>query len=162
MSNPLPPATQRVVSAAHALGLTLEVVSFEQSTRTAAEAAAAVGCEVAQIVKSLCFVVDGQPLIALVSGANQLDMGKLAALRGVGKKRVKRADADTVKAATGFSIGGVSPFGHAQPLPIYLDEELLRWETIWAAAGTPNTVFPILATQLQEATAAVVANLKSE
>lgn len=153
-------ATQRVVSAAQELGLMLNIVTFDQSTRTAAEAASAVGCEVAQIVKSLCFVVNEQPIIALVSGANQLDVGKLAALHGVGKKRVQRADAETVKAATGFTIGGVSPFGHARPLPIFLDEDLLRFETIWAAAGTPNTVFPILPTQLQTYTNAVVADLK--
>ncbi|MDA0244869.1 MAG: YbaK/EbsC family protein [Chloroflexi bacterium] len=154
------PATQRVVSAAQELGLVLNIVTFDQSTRTAAEAASAVGCEVAQIVKSLCFVVNEQPIIALVSGANQLDVGKLAALHGVGKKRVQRADAETVKAATGFTIGGVSPFGHARPLPIFLDEDLLRFETIWAAAGTPNTVFPILPIQLQTSTNAVVADLK--
>lgn len=157
----LHPATQRVLTAAQELGLQLNIVTFDQSTHTAAEAAAAVGCEVAQIVKSLCFVVDGQPILALVSGANQLDVGKLAAVRQVGKKRVQRADADTVKAATGFSIGGVSPFGHAQPLPIYMDADLLHHETIWAAAGTPNTVFPILPTHLQQATTAVVLDLKA-
>jgi Cys-tRNA(Pro) deacylase len=135
------PSTQKVASAAEAFGLKIAIVTFEQSTRTAEEAAAAIGCEVAQIVKSLVFTAADKPVIALVSGSNQLDTGKLAALLGVSKKKVKRADAEVVKAATGYSIGGVPPFGHANTLPVYVDHDLMRFEVIWAAAGTPNAVF---------------------
>jgi Cys-tRNA(Pro) deacylase len=137
------PSTQKVVDAAQALGLTIEVIEFEQTTRTAADAAAAIGCEVAQIVKSLCFLVNDEPVMALVSGANQLDEWKLAALCGVGRKKVKRADAEMVKAATGFSIGGVPPFGHPSPLPMYIDQDLTRFDVLWAAAGTHFAVFAI-------------------
>jgi Cys-tRNA(Pro) deacylase len=154
------PATERVISAAQAQGVSIVVTEFNESTRTAVEAANAVGCTVGQIVKSLCFTVQGQPLIALVSGANQLDPGKLAAHYGVGKKQIQRADADTVRAATGFAIGGVAPYGHSQPLPIFLDADLLTYDLIWAAAGTPNTVFPILPADLQRTTAAIVLDLK--
>src|SRR3990170_1030984 len=97
------PSAQKVSDAARALGLDIQIVEFQQTTRTAQEAAAAIGCQVAQIVKSLLFMVDGQPVMALVSGANRLDEHKLAALRGVGRKRVKRADADATKVVTGFS-----------------------------------------------------------
>jgi Cys-tRNA(Pro) deacylase len=153
------PSTQKLANAAAALGLNIEIVTFEQSTRTAEEAAAAIGCEVAQIVKSLVFTADDQPVIALVSGANQLDTGKLAALLGVGKKKVKRADAEVVKAATGYSIGGVPPFGHAAVLPVYVDQDLTRFPVIWAAAGTPNAVFAITPTDLLQASKGVVADL---
>ncbi|MCZ7671153.1 MAG: YbaK/EbsC family protein [Chloroflexi bacterium] len=137
------PSAQKVADAAQDLGLDIEIVEFEQTTRSAQEAADAIGCEVAQIVKSLCFVVNGRSTICLVSGANQLDERKLAALAGVGRKQVKRADADTVKATTGFSIGGVPPFGHTTEMPIYIDEDLMQFDVVWAAAGTPFAVFPI-------------------
>ena len=153
------PSTQKVAHAAAALGLNIEIVTFEQSTRTAEDAAAAIGCEVAQIVKSLVFTAADQPLIVLVSGSNQLDTGKLATLLGIGKKRVKRADAEVVKTATGYSIGGVPPFGHASVLPVYVDQDLLRYEVIWAAAGTPNTVFAITPEELLRASGGIVANL---
>ena len=139
----LPPSAQRVADAAAALGLTIDIVTFAQSTRTAEAAAEAVGCEVGQIVKSLVFTVSGAPVMALVSGRNQLDTRKLAALFNVGRKQVERADADTVRAATGYAIGGVPPFGHATRLPVYVDEDLTTYEVIWAAAGTPNTVFAV-------------------
>ncbi|HMR64451.1 MAG TPA: YbaK/EbsC family protein, partial [Anaerolineae bacterium] len=103
------PTAQKVADAAQTLGLKIEIKEFEASTRTAQEAAQAVGCDVAQIVKSLLFVVDGQPTMALVSGANQLDEKKLATLCGVSRKKIKRADADTARAATGFAIGGGAP-----------------------------------------------------
>jgi Cys-tRNA(Pro) deacylase len=156
------PSAQKVVDAAQELGLSIEVIEFEQTTRTAAEAAAAIGCEVAQIVKSLCFSVNDRPVMALVSGANQLDERKLAGLRGVGRKKVKRADAEMVKAATGFSIGGVPPFGHPAPLPMYIDEDLTRFEIVWAAAGTHFAVFPLKAADLLRASGGVVADLKVE
>jgi Cys-tRNA(Pro) deacylase len=141
------------------LGLHVEIVTFEQSTRTAEDAAAAIGCHVAQIVKSLVFAAGGRPVIALVSGANQLDTGNLAALLGVSKKKVKRADAELVKSATGYSIGGVPPFGHAQTLPVYVDEALTRHDIVWAAAGTPNTVFAITPADLLRASRGLTADL---
>lgn len=156
----LHPSAQKVAEAARELGLAVEIVEFEQSTRTAQEAADAVGCLVGQIVKSLCFVVAEQPVMALVSGTNQLDERKLAALRGVGRKQVKRADADAVRVATGFAIGGVPPFGHATSLPVYVDEELTQFGVIWAAAGTPFAVFAISPTDLVQACGGVVADLK--
>ncbi|MEY4222165.1 MAG: hypothetical protein RL334_807, partial [Chloroflexota bacterium] len=108
----LQPAAQKVADAAAALGLTIAVREFDESTRTAAEAAAAVGCALGQIVKSLVFLAAGQPVLALVSGSNQLATSKLAALCGTSGKQVQRADADAVRAATGFAVGGVPPFGH--------------------------------------------------
>lgn len=156
------PSTERVIVAARELGLELAVTEFPQGTRTAEDAADAIGCTVGQIVKSLCFVVDGRPTMVFVSGENLLDEKKLAGLCGVGRKKVKRADADTVKAATGYSIGGVSPFGHVTEMVLFMDEDLMEYGEIWAAAGTPRTVFPITPQQLQEKTGAVVADVKRE
>jgi Cys-tRNA(Pro) deacylase len=156
------PSAQKVADAAQALGLDVEIVEFEQTTRSAQDAAEAIGCQVAQIVKSLLFVVDGQPVMALVSGANRLDERKLAALRGVGRKKVKRADADTAKAATGFSIGGVPPFGHKSSLPIYVDQDLTRFEVVWAAAGTPFAVFAITPEELVRASGGTVVDLAAD
>lgn len=158
---PLQPSALRVADAAAALGLAIDIVNFEEPTRTAEQAAAAIGCAVAQIVKSLVFVAGDTPVMALVSGANQLDVRKLAALAGVGRKRVQRADADTVRAATGYAIGGVPPFGHATELTVYIDEDLTRFEVIWAAAGTPNTVFPISPDDLVRLSRGRIADLKS-
>jgi prolyl-tRNA editing enzyme YbaK/EbsC (Cys-tRNA(Pro) deacylase) len=161
------PSAQKVADAARTLGLRIEIIEFEQTTRTAQDAAKAIGlhpsgigCQVAQIVKSLLFMVGGQPVMALVSGANQLDERKLAALRGVGRKKVKRTDADTAKAVTGFSIGGVPPFGHESSLPIYVDEDLTRFQVVWAAAGTPFAVFAITPDELLRASGGLVADLK--
>jgi Cys-tRNA(Pro) deacylase len=154
------PSAQKVADAARALGLSVEIVEFEETTRTAQDAAHTIGCQVAQIVKSLLFIVDGQPVMALVSGVNRLDERKLAALRGAGRKQVERADADTAKAATGFSIGGVPPFGHTSRLPVYVDEDLTRFDVVWAAAGTPFAVFAITPEELVRASQATVADLK--
>lgn len=154
------PTVQKVADAAHQLGLKTTIQEFEATTRTAEDAAQAIGCTVGQIVKSLMFVVDGQPTMALVSGPNRLDEKKLAALCGVGRKKIKRADADTVRKATGFAIGGVPPFGHSVKLPTYIDEDFWRFEIIWAAAGTPNAVFPITPDELHRVTEAAVVNVK--
>jgi Cys-tRNA(Pro) deacylase len=154
------PSAQKVANAARELGLAVEIVEFAQTTRTAQEAAEAIGCTVAQIVKSLCFEVADRPTMALVSGVNQLDERKLANLCGVGRKQVQRATAEAVKAATGFSIGGVPPFGHATPLTIFVDEDLLQFETVWAAAGTPFAVFAIAPQQLVAACGATAVDLK--
>lgn len=155
------PTAQKVADAAQTLGLTIKIKEFEASTRTAQDAADAIGCTVGQIVKSLLFVVAGQPTMALVSGSNQLDEKKLAGLCGVGRKQVKRADADTARQATGFAIGGVPPFGHATLLPVYIDADFLQFEVIWAAAGTPNAVFAITPAELVRATGGAVADLKA-
>jgi Cys-tRNA(Pro) deacylase len=150
----------KVVEAAKELGLRIEVVEFDQTTRTAADAASAIGCEVAQIVKSLVFLVAGKPVLALMAGNNRLDTRKLAAQFEVSRKKVKRADADLVKSATGFSIGGVPPLGHIAELPIYMDEDLSQFKVVWAAAGTSNAVFAIEPHALEIATQAILANLK--
>lgn len=156
------PSTQRVIDAARQLGVELAVKEFAEGTRTAQDAADAIGCQVGQIVKSLCFVVDERPTMVFVSGDNQLDEKKLAELCLVGRKKVKRADAEAVKAATGYSIGGVSPFGHTTKMQLFMDEDLLQYAQIWAAAGTPHAVFPITPQQLQEKTGATVADVKKE
>ncbi|MBP6805998.1 MAG: YbaK/EbsC family protein [Chloroflexi bacterium] len=156
------PSAQKVADAAQALGLDIEIVEFAQTTRSAQEAADAIGCDVAQIVKSLCFVVNGRATICLVSGANQLDERKLAALEGVGRKQVSRAEAEMVKAATGFTIGGVPPFGHVTSLPVYIDEDLKRFEVVWAAAGTPFAVFAIRPEALERAAGGTAVSLKKE
>jgi len=134
----LPPSAQRFAGAAGALGLSIDIVVFDHSTRTAEEAAAAIGCEVGQIVKSLVFTVGGEPVVALVSGANQLDTRKLSSLFGVGRKQVNRADADTVRAATGYAIGGVPPFGHATATPLFIDRDLALYDVVWAAGKLAN------------------------
>ncbi len=154
------PTAQKVADAAQKLGLSITIKEFETSTRTAEDAANSIGCAVGQIVKSLLFVVNGQPTLVLVSGPNRLDEKKLAALCGVGKKKIKRANADIVRQATGFAIGGVPPFGHATPLPTYIDEDFWQFEVIWAAAGTPNAVFDIAPDELARVTGGTKSDLK--
>jgi Cys-tRNA(Pro) deacylase len=154
------PSTQRVIDAAQTMGLTIEVIEFDQATRTAEAAAEAIGCSVGQIVKSLCFMANGEPVMALVSGDNRLDEKKLAALQNVGRKKVKRANAGQVREATGFAIGGVPPFGHTNSMTIYIDEDLLQFDVVWAAAGTPHTVFAIPPEQLRDSTNGTIADLK--
>ena len=149
-------AARRVAEALRVAGVEAEIVEFSESTRTAAEAAAAVGTSVGQIVKSLVFVAAGQPVLALVSGANRVDVSKLAVVAG---GPIKRADAELVRSATGYAIGGVPPIGHATTLAVYLDRDLLQYEVVWAAAGTPNAVFRIAPTTLQRITGAAVVEL---
>jgi Cys-tRNA(Pro) deacylase len=156
----LHPASQKVLEAARQLGLQIDVRQFEQSTRTAQEAADAIGVSLGQIVKSLVFLADDQPILVLASGPNRTDTAKLA--RQMGAREVRRASAEQVQAATGFVIGGVPPLGHPQPLPIYLDRDLLQYDTVWASAGTPNTVFAVEPSQLAQASGAVIADLKED
>jgi len=144
-----------VVDAGAVRGLTIEPRSFPEGTKTAADAAAAIGVEVGQIVKSLVFLVDGAPVMALVAGDNRLHERKLSAAHGGG--RVARADADAVRAATGFPIGGVPPLAH--DLPIVIDEALLRFDEVWAAAGTWTDVFPGSPADLVRVTGGTVADL---
>ena len=135
----------------------IAVKEFPQGTRTATDAARAVGCEVGQIVKSLVFITGGRPVVALVSGANRLDEARLAALTGAA---VSKADADTARDATGYAIGGVPPFGHASEMPVYMDRDLLGFEEVWAAAGRPDSVFEISPERLRQLSGAIVAELK--
>jgi prolyl-tRNA editing enzyme YbaK/EbsC (Cys-tRNA(Pro) deacylase) len=136
----------------------ITVREFPDGTRTATDAARAVGCEVGQIVKSLVFVAGGRPVVALVSGANRLDESRLAQIAG---GPVNKADADTARSATGYSIGGVPPFGHATEVPIYMDRDLLGHASVWAAAGRPDSVFEIAPDRLRELSHATVADLKA-
>lgn len=153
-------AHERVAEAARALGLDVEIRGFSEGTRTAPDAARAVGCDVSQIVKSLVFVADGSPLVALVSGRHRLDPAKLA--RAARAEAVRRATADEAREATGYTIGGTPPFGHARPLPLLMDATLLDHDVVWCAAGTPETAFPIDPNALLKATGARVEDLHQE
>lgn len=148
-------STERVEAAAREAGLAIEVRSMPQSTRTAAEAAAACGCEVAQIVKSLIFrkAQSGTPVLLLVSGKNRVEDTAIRAALG---EALGRMDADEVRALTGFAIGGVAPLGSLSPLPTYLDADLLQYPIVWAAAGAPNAIFAVDPKALAEATKAKV------
>jgi len=154
------PNVQRVVEAGAARGLTIDPRQFPEGTKTAQDAAAAIGVEVGQIVKSLIFGVDGEVVLAYVSGKNQLAEKKLAAAAGGAK--CSRVDADTVRAATGFPIGGVPPFGHATHLRVFVDPDLLDYDTVWAAAGTWNDVFEIAPDELVRASEGTVVELKKD
>lgn len=151
------PAAARVREALEALGVPAQVIQLAQSARTAAEAAAACGVAVAQIVKSLVFLAEDEPILVLVSGANQADEHRLGALEG---RRVRRADASAVRAATGYAIGGVPPVGHPRPLRVYIDRDLLAYDRLIAAAGTPDAVFPITPADLCRVTGGTVADVK--
>ena len=134
------------------------VRSFPAGTRTAIDAARAVGCELGQIVKSLVFTAGGRPVVVLVSGANRLDEQKLSAVAG---PPVGKADAEVARAATGYAIGGVPPFGHATEVPVFMDRDLLGYATVWAAAGRPDSVFEIDPERLRELSDATVLDLKA-
>jgi len=136
-----------------------EVRRFPEGTRTAEDAARAIGCELGQIVKSLVFIAAGKPVVALMSGANRLDPSRLAQLAG---EPVAKADAETTRTATGFSIGGVPPFGHSSPLPVYVDRDLLQYPIVWAAAGRPDSVFAIEPARLLEVSGGRPADLRSD
>ena len=153
----LPRAAAAVVTAGRSLGLEVDVREFPDGTRTAADAARAIGCEVNQIVKSLVFVADTDPVLVLTAGGNRVDVVK------VGKERsaavVRKADAGEVRAATGFAIGGTPPFGHARELAVLIDRDLTGFDVVWAAAGTPRHVFPITPGDLVKATGGEVADV---
>jgi prolyl-tRNA editing enzyme YbaK/EbsC (Cys-tRNA(Pro) deacylase) len=139
-------AIDRFLEAARAQGLNPKVSRFPGGTKTAADAARAIGCELRQIVKSLIFVADGRPVMALTSGPNRVDLGKLGALAGAGE--VRRASPEEARDATGFAVGGTPPFGHTTRVQSFLDEDLLAFEEVWAAAGTPDSVFPLSPAEL--------------
>ncbi|MFE2186314.1 YbaK/EbsC family protein [Streptomyces sp. NPDC059455] len=140
-STPDTAAHPRFADALRELGLDVEVRRFPDATRTAAEAAAAIGCELSQIVKSLVFEADGQPVVVLMDGASRVDVELVR--RELGAGSVRRADAALVRETTGYAIGGVPPFGHRTRTRVLADRRLLDHETVWAAAGNPHTVFPL-------------------
>ncbi len=152
-------SAQRVQDALTAHGVDCEVVELAASTRTAQEAAEAIGCEVAQIAKSLVFrgKQSGKAILVVASGANRVDEKKLRDLLG---EKVTKPDADFVREQTGFVIGGVPPLGHAQPLETLIDEDLLQYDEIWAAAGTPHAVFRLTSNDLRRVTAGRVVEVK--
>ena len=152
------PNVARVMQAARDSGLEIEVRKFPEGTKTAQDAANAIGVTVGQIVKSLVFGVDDEIVMALVSGSNQLDEKKLAAAAGGAK--CSRVDADAVRAATGFPIGGVPPFGHSTQLRVFVDPDLLQYDEVWAAAGTWNDVFGANPNDIVRVSGGIVTDLK--
>src|SRR5438309_3773945 len=150
-------APARVQAALIAAGVDARIEEFPSSTRTAQEAADTVGTSVGQIVKSLVFLAGGSPVMALVSGVNRLDTQRLAELSGA---EIGKADADAVRQTTGYSIGGVPPIGFPAPIPTFIDRDLLQYDVVWAAAGTPRHVFPIAPNELLRVTGGRVEDLK--
>ena len=157
--NELPASAKKVQSAADTLGLAIVVREMAESTRTAEDAAAACGVTVGQIVKSLVFAgaASGKPYLLLVSGTNRVNEKGVAAHLG---EKLKRAEVDFVRELTGYAIGGIPPFGHATPLATYMDRDLLQYDVVWAAAGTPKAVFRVEPKALQVATGAVVIDVR--
>ncbi|ADQ67689.1 uncharacterized conserved protein [Halogeometricum borinquense DSM 11551] len=121
----------------------VDVEEFPEGTKTAADAASAIGCDVGQIASSLVFEVDGSLVVVITSGANRVDESRLADHFGVSTGTVSMADPETIRDAVGWSIGGVPPFCHETTLPVLFDNSLSQYDTVWAAAGTPEAVFPI-------------------
>jgi Cys-tRNA(Pro) deacylase len=152
------PNVTRVVQAAKERGLEITTRRFPEGTKTAQDAANAIGVSLGQIVKSLVFAVDGEIVMAFVSGANQLDEKKLA--QAAGGLKCSRVDADAVREATGFPIGGVPPFGHAKQLRVFVDQDLLQYDEVWAAAGTWNDNFGANPNDIVRVAGGVVTNLK--
>ncbi len=150
-------ASDRFSRAARERGLDVEIHRWPEGTRTAEDAAAAVGCDVAQIVKSLVLLADDEPVVALTSGANRVDLDAVGRL--LDAEVVRMADADRARAATGFAIGGTPPLGYPRPLRVLIDRDLLDHDEVWAAAGTPDTTFPVDPRQLREASGAEPAEI---
>ncbi|HYM84414.1 MAG TPA: YbaK/EbsC family protein [Candidatus Dormibacteraeota bacterium] len=161
---PSHPAVQRVIDAAAKKGVSIEVTVFDESTHTAEEAAAAVGAELGQIVKSLVFVVpvEGalEPILCLVSGTNRVDIGRLAAVTG--EPDIRRATAREANDLTSFVIGGIPPIGHPRPVRVVMDPDLGRYQVVWAAAGLPTAVFPVPPATLRMLANAHVAPIAEE
>jgi prolyl-tRNA editing enzyme YbaK/EbsC (Cys-tRNA(Pro) deacylase) len=156
---PLSPSAQKIQDLLNSLGYDYTVIEHAESTRTAQEAAERAGCELGQIVKSLIFKgkESGKPVIVLTSGANRVDEKRITEYAG---EPIGKADADFVRAVTGFAIGGVPPLGHLQKIETYMDEDFLQYETVWAAAGTPNAIFELKTADLQKMTGARVVRVK--
>jgi len=155
----LSPSAQKIQDLLNSLGYQLTVIEHAESTRTAQEAADRAGCELGQIVKSLIFKgkESGKPILVLTSGANRVDEKRIREYAG---ESIGKADADFVRAVTGFAIGGVPPFGHLQQMETYIDEDFLGYQTIWAAAGTPNAIFELKTSDLQTMTNGKVVQVK--
>ncbi|TQV83556.1 YbaK/EbsC family protein [Denitrobaculum tricleocarpae] len=154
-------STRRVQDVLTASGGNFEVREFPASTRTAAEAAEVIGCEIAQIAKSLVFRAkdSDRSVLVIASGVNRVDVKKVRALLG---EKITRADPDFVREKTGFAIGGVPPIAHREPPVTFIDRDLLEFDVIWAAAGTPNAVFPLGGEELTKLTHGTVADLRAE
>jgi prolyl-tRNA editing enzyme YbaK/EbsC (Cys-tRNA(Pro) deacylase) len=154
------PTALRTAQLLREAGLDVQVVEFEQPTRTSAEAAAAIGCAVAEIAKSIVFrgAQSGRAIVVVTSGDRRVSEAKVTALIG---EPLSRADADFVREATGYAIGGVAPIGHAQPVRLLLDDGMQRFARVWAAAGTPYSVFPLTPVELQRITAATWSDVAS-
>ena len=159
MVDELSSSARKVQEILQTCGFSFRVVELPASTRTAREAAEAIGCQVGQIAKSLVFKGkhSSKPLLVIASGANRVNEAKLGQLAG---ESIEKADADFVRQRTGFSIGGVPPVGHAEPLQTWIDEDLLAYEAIWAAAGTPHAVFELKPTDLAEMTGGKIAAIR--
>lgn len=151
-------ALERFEREAAARDLSVEIREFPQGTKTAADAARAIGCDVGQIVKSVVLVAGDEPAVALTSGRNRADMARVAGL--LGAPEVRKATADEAREATGFAIGGTPPFGYPGPVRVLMDRDLLGHEVVWAAAGTPNSVFAVTPAELERASGAEPAELK--
>ena len=151
-------AIERFLEAADVLGHPVEVRRFPEGTKTAQDAARAIGCLVGQIVKSLVFMADDRAVLALTSGANRVDTAKLGELAGA--SAVRRASPEEARAATGFAVGGTPPFGHPEPVQTFFDRDLEAHAEVWAAAGTPDAVFRTTPSELLRTTGAQVADLK--
>ena len=159
MSNVLKPSAQKVQDALAALGFTNRVIELTDSTRTSVEAATSVGCEVAQIAKSLIFQgkESRRAILVIASGSNRVNEKQMAERLG---EKLQKPDAEFVREQTGFVIGGVPPLGHAQPLLTFIDEDLLQYTEIWAAAGHPNAVFQLKPAELVQMTGGTVIGVK--
>lgn len=155
----LHPTAQRVQEALSSLGSGAKVIEVPTSARTAGEAASSLGTEVGQIVKSLVFVADGEPVLLLVAGDRRVDLAKAGA--ALAARRVERAPAGLVREATGFAIGGVPPVGHGSPIKTLVDASLMRFPEIWAAAGTPNAVFPTTPAELVQLCGGALADISA-
>lgn len=151
-----------VQAALDALGLDIQVQLFETSTATSQEAADSIGTSLGSIAKSLCFLVGGQPVVVIASGDQRVDDRKLGALHEVSRKKVKIANPDATIEATGYAPGGVPPVGHVNSLPVYIDQTLSRFELVYAAAGSPNAIFPIPYATLVEVTGGQVVDIAKE
>lgn len=157
----LKPSAKKVQQIVQELGFDFTVVEFDASTRTSADAAAAIGCTVGQIAKSLVFKgkTTGKPILVIASGANRVDEKIIKVVLG---EKIGRADADFVREQTGFAIGGIPPVGHSQPIKTIIDQDLLQYDEIWAAAGTPNAVFKLTPEELTAMTGGEIAEIKKE
>ena len=152
-------SVEKVQETLMSYGIATKIVEFSASTRTAQEAADAIGCTIAQIVKSLVFCTEqsNKAVLVLTSGVNRVNEKVIEELVG---EKIKKADADFVRAVTGFAIGGVPPFGHAQKIATFIDKDLLQYELVWAAAGTPHTVFSLPSSDLARVTGGTVARIQ--